>query len=416
MRLRIRENALASAVAVLALYVVGWLSLYGWAWTDYDDEARPALDALVGGHVLHFLQLAPAYGGSLVLRAPFVLITGLWGGGELSIYRAAAVPCLLASGVLGVWLVSRMRALGRSRTARAIALLLCVANPITLRALELGHPEELLGAVLCVGAVLVAIGDRPIWAGVLLGLALANKQWAILAVGPVLLALPGRRVRSLLTAGAVASIVLAPLVLAGSSSFAAQASLGSLRASPIFQPWQAWWFLGSHGHVVMGASGAIKVGYRTPPGWIAAVSHPLIAFLMIPLTLLCAAARRRHSRRRPNDALLLLMLLLLLRVVLDPWSNAYYPLPFLIALVVWEALTLDRLPVLALAGSFATWFVFQGATNPALGLSPDMQSLIFLACAIPAVLATALALFAPELAKGLNGPLLRRRQAVPNPA
>ncbi len=52
MRSRVRENALAGAVALLALYIVGWLGLYGWAWTDYDDEVRPALDALVGGHVL----------------------------------------------------------------------------------------------------------------------------------------------------------------------------------------------------------------------------------------------------------------------------------------------------------------------------------------------------------------------------
>ena len=121
MRLRIRENALAGAASVLALYVVGWLSLYGWAWTDYDDEVRPAFDALVHGHVLQFLQLAPAYGGSLVLRAPFVLVPNLWGGGDLAVYRAAAVPCLLASAALGVWLLARMRTLGRARSARGRA-------------------------------------------------------------------------------------------------------------------------------------------------------------------------------------------------------------------------------------------------------------------------------------------------------
>ena len=36
----------------------------------------------------------------------------------------------------------------------------------------------------------------------------------------------------------------------------------------IFQPWQLWWFLGSHGPVVRDAFGTVKVGYRTPPAWI----------------------------------------------------------------------------------------------------------------------------------------------------
>ena len=407
MRLRIRENALAGAASVLALYVVGWLSLYGWAWTDYDDEVRPAFDALVHGHVLQFLQLAPAYGGSLVLRAPFVLVPNLWGGGDLAVYRAAAVPCLLASAALGVWLLARMRTLGRARSARAIALLLCVANPITLHTLELGHPEELLGAVLCVAAVLVAMSDRPTWAGVLLGLAIANKEWAILATGPVVLALPERRLRALLTAGAVGVAVMAPLLIARSNGFVAQAS-GS---SAIFQPWQAWWFLGSHGHVVKGLFGNIKLGYRTPPGWIESIAHPLIVALALPLTLLCVRLRGHHRRRPAGEALLLLMLLLLLRCVLDPWDNAYYPLPFLFALLVWETLTFDRLPVLALVGPFAAWFVFQWAPGSSLNISADAQSLIFLGFAIPAVVANVVALYAPGLTERLAG-----RVALPRPA
>ena len=415
MRARVRENAVVAVTAALVLYIVGWLALYGWAWSDYDDEVRPALDALVGGHILHFLQLAPAYGGSLILRAPFVLIPSLWGGGELSIYRAAAVPCLLASGFLGVWLVAHMRELGRSRGARALALLLCVANPITLRALEYGHPEELLGAVLCVAAVLAAINDRPLWAGVLLGLAVANKEWAVLAAGPVLLALPRQRMRAMCAAGAVALLVLSPLLLGGSNGLTAQADLRAARSSVIFQPWQVWWFFGSHGHVVTGLFGAVKVGYRTPPGWIETFSHPLIAALGLPLTLLCVWRRRRAGSRPAADALLLLLLLLLLRFVLDPWDNAYYPLPFLIALVVWESVTFDRAPVRALAGSFATWFVFQGTTAPVFGLSADAQSLVFLAFAIPAVIATAVALYSPQLSQRLPG-ALRRRPPLPNPA
>ena len=115
--------------------------------------------------MLEFLRLAPAYGGSLVERAPFALLPGLWGGGQLAVYRMVALPCLLAAAVLGVWLVAQMRAAGRPTLWRAVALGVCVANPLTLRALELGHPEELLGGALCVAAVLLAARERPLWAG-----------------------------------------------------------------------------------------------------------------------------------------------------------------------------------------------------------------------------------------------------------
>jgi hypothetical protein len=408
MRSRVRENALPAAAAGVAIFVVAWLALYGWAWTDYDDEARPALDALVNGHFLHFLQIAPAYGGSLLMRSPFVLVTHLLGGRELAMYRAAAAPCLLASAVFGVWLVAHMRGLGRNRNAMALALVLCVANPITLPALEFGHPEELLGAVLCVAAVLAAMRGRPIWAGALLGLAIANKQWALVAAGPVLLALPDRRPRALLSAVAVAGAFAAPFLLAGSAGFTAVVKSGTAsNTSPIFQPWQAWWFFGSHGHIVRGLYGAIKVGYRSPPGWIEGIAHPLIVAVTVPLTLLCAWLRRRGLRRPPHEALLLLVLLLLLRCVLDPWDISYYSLPLLFALLVWETLTFARPPVLALAASFAAWFVFQWTTRH---LSADMQALTFLAVAIPAVLTAAVALYTPALGERI-GMRARRVQA-----
>ncbi|HTB49931.1 MAG TPA: glycosyltransferase 87 family protein, partial [Solirubrobacteraceae bacterium] len=214
MRQLARENALCAFLAGTASAVVAWLGLYGFAWNDYETEARPAFDALAAGHVLEFLRLAPVYGGSLLERAPFALLPSLWGGGELAVYRMVALPCLLAAAALGVWLVARMRAEGRSRLCRAVVLGLCVASPLTLQALEIGHPEELLGACMCVAAVLLANRNRMVPAALILGLAIANKEWALLAIGPVLLALPAkRRLLCLSIAGAVAAAVLAPLVL-----------------------------------------------------------------------------------------------------------------------------------------------------------------------------------------------------------
>jgi len=176
MRRVLRENATCALLAIAGCFTTAWLSLYGPGWNDYEVEARPAFEALVHGHVGEFLRLAPVYGGSLVERAPFALLPGIWSGGSLAVYRSVAVPCLLAAALLAVWLVARMRAAGRPRLDRALVLILCVANPVTLTALELGHPEELLGGCMCVLALLLAAAPsvsirRALAVGLLLGLA-----------------------------------------------------------------------------------------------------------------------------------------------------------------------------------------------------------------------------------------------------
>jgi hypothetical protein len=402
-------NLPAAAGAALGILIVSWFGLIDWAWTDYDREARPAFDALVAGHVWHFLALAPSYGGSLLMRAPFVLATKLWGGGELAIFRASAFPCLMASGILAVWLVSRLRAQGATRVARGLTLVLCAANPVTVLALETGHPEELLGAVLCVGAVLAAMGDRPGWAGVLLGLAVANQPWGVLAAGPVLLALPSRGSRSLAVGAGVAGACFLPLVAAG--GVVGQLHSAAQTNDLIFSPWQIWWFLGPHLHRILPAA---PWATRLEPHWLSLIAHPLIAAIGIPLTLLCVRLRRRRVPRPRNEAMLLLVLLLLLRCALDPWDNWYYPLPFLIALLTWEALTLRRPPLASLIATFATWALTQWVV-PAHGFSADAQSVTFLLLALPALALIVVSLYAP----GLWSRVAARRQrpaAVANPA
>jgi hypothetical protein len=399
---RVRENGLCALVAAGASATMAWLGLYGFGWNDYDNEARAAVEALVHGHVGDFLALAPAYGGSLIERAPFALVPGLWGGGELAVYRMLALPCLLAGALLGVWLVARMRSEGRSTLARAVTLGLCVANPLTLYALELGHPEELLGASLCVGAVLLAARPsnghgRSLLVGVMLGLAIANKQWAVLATGPVLLVLPARlRLTALLGAGATAAAFMAPLALSSGGFIAGTRSLAS-PASVIFQPWQLFWFFGHHGALVHGLFGAPKPGYRTAPAWSGAVSHPLILAVALATTVMVWLRRRRLTER---DALLALALLLLMRCMLDTWDVIYYPLPFILALLAWEVRgAKTRPPVLALASSLIVWVNFHWM---ALHLSPDAQAAFFMAWSLPLAAWLSLGVFAP------GRPVLRR--------
>jgi hypothetical protein len=397
-RLRLRDHGTALAFAALGVWAMSWVSLYGFGWNDYSTEVRPAYDALVAGHVWQFVQLAPGYGGSLELRAPFALLPALWGGREVAVYQLVSIPCLIAAALLGVWLLAQMRALGRDRLARATTLALCVANPVSLYALQGGHAEELLGAVLCVTAVLAAQRGHANWAGVALGLAIVNKQWALLAIGPVLVALPSRQLRALAISGAIALIFYAPLwIVAYAGHSATGAAGGALAGSSggvIFQPWQLWWFLGSHGAIVHSAAGVVKVGYRTPPGWIQSIDHPLLVLLGVPVTLL--AVRRG---RRAADAMLLLALLMAIRFAFDTWDTVYYPLPFIFALIAWESLERRRPPVLALAASVAVWLVFVVVPEHA---SADAQSVAFLLFAVPTLLALGRAVLAPRL--GLRRP------------
>ncbi len=93
-------------MALMGSALAAWLGLHEMIpGGDYESEARPSFEALAHGHVMSFLRLVPSYGGSLVERAPFALIPGLWGGGEQAVYRMVALPCLLAGAGLGLWLL-----------------------------------------------------------------------------------------------------------------------------------------------------------------------------------------------------------------------------------------------------------------------------------------------------------------------
>jgi hypothetical protein len=354
--------------------VLGAMGLLTPAFTDYELEAEPSLQALRAGDWVAFLQQAPAYGGSLVLRAPFALVPALWDGGDLALFRSMAAPCLLAGVVLSVALWRRARDTGCSRATCWLALLLVAANPLTLRALEIGHPEELLGGVLCVAAALTAGRGRPVAAGVLLGLAIANKPWAVLAVVPVVGILGDGRFKLLATAAATTTIVMLPLALAGG---AVQESAAVARTtSGIFQPWQIWWFLGEQGHVVMGVFGE-KADYRVGPAWLTGMAHPLVVLLPVAISL----AFLGRLRRGPwHDGLLLLAFALLLRCVLDPWNVSYYSLPFLLCLVAWEIHTERRPPVLSLAATLLCWVTL--VSLPSL-VHPDVQAAAYLAWSVP---------------------------------
>ena len=405
---RLRPAVLPAALAVAGLAALAWLGLYGFAWNDYDDEARLAVDALLRGDLRAFAALSPAYGGSLLLRAPFALAASALGGGDLAVYRALALPCLAAAGVIAVLVASRMRLAGKPALAWLTAIALIAANPIELRALELGHPEELLVGALCVGAALAAIARRPTLAAVLVGLAVAAKPWAVLAVPAVVALAEDRRVRTLVVAGAVAAAVMAPVAALNHDRFI-QSNQAVAQTSQIFQPWQAWWFAGRHGEVVRGLDGQVKPGYRAAPKWLSGLSRPLVVLAAIALTVLWW---RRSSDRR-LDALLLLALAFLVRCLLDPWDNVYYAVPLLLCLTAWEGLARREPPVVSLGTTALLWVTFEELPELA---SADLQSLAYLAWSVPLAAWLALRALAPQAlvrASSAVARLYSSREAAP---
>jgi len=406
LRLRL-ETRLWAALALAASAAMTW----GWAWNarhnDYGNEAMASFSALLHGHVVTFLQSAPAYGGSLLLRAPFALPASLAGGSALLVYRLAALPCLLAIGGLGVWLARDLRRAGGTMLACSAAVALCVVNPITYQVLRLGHPEELLGAALCVAAVLLAQRGRIGWAAIVLGLAVANKQWAILAVGPVVLAAPAHRWRLLLGAGVVASALVGPIVLSSATLASGTARVAVTSTGTIFNPWQVWWFFAAHGGLDPRIGLYIPPGFRLPPAWLGDRAHLFIVALAVPVTVVAALRRVRRQ-----DALLLLALLMLLRCWLDPWDVVYYPLPFLAALLAWETTVARRPPLRAATATAATWMIF---THLPPYLSPDAQALSFLIPSTLVLAALAAAVYRVPLLPGARTgvPRLERTPVAP---
>lgn len=401
-----RCHGVVAAAAAAGLALMAWLGLADFAFNDYDTEASTAVRALTEGHVGQFLHLAPGYGGSLAIRAPFALAPSLWGGGELADYRVLALPCLLSVGALAVWVAARMRGLGKSSLARGATIGLFVGSPLVLFTLEIGHPEEMLGGSLCVAALLTARAGRANWTGALLGLAVANKSWALIAVLPVLAAMPGGRRRAAVVAAGVAAAVLAPFLIAAHlGGRGASGGLGA-QSGPIFEPPQLLWWLGGHG-IVRGGNGLIKPGFRVEPHWLSAAAHPLVVAVSAPLTLLWL----RRRQRRPLEPLALLTLVLLLRCALDPWNDLYYAVPFFMALYTWDALSASRAPAIPLVVTVLCYLTWREVAG--LG-GPDVEALFYASWVLPLIAAISLWLYAPAWVDRVTARLTRRAQALPD--
>jgi hypothetical protein len=353
--LAVTALAVACMASVLALAPgSGDYQLFDQLSDSVGDNPAPAIDALVDGRIGAALDLHPWMGSlSLLLRWPFAAAGEAVGLGELAVYKLGALVCFIALGLLALALDRRLAAQGRSLTTRLIASGAMLINPATVSAVGQGHPEELLTTALCVGAVLVA-PRRPIAAALLLGLALATKQWALVALPVVIVAArPGGRWRLALTTIAIAGAITLPLVVGAPDrlwSIVAEASSPATLApanvwAPFAETRMRTYF---DGEAVRTAT-----GYAMPRS-LQPFPRPLI--LLAPIVLSLLALRR--GRLSAVDAVGLLALCFLLRCLLDPVNLAYYYVPFLTALVSYESLRWERPPILTLLAAAGVWVTF----------------------------------------------------------
>jgi hypothetical protein len=352
---------------VLAATLVALAALVAWAWPsrpfgDFAREAAAAAGALGRLDLGAFFAAAPAYGGSLLLAAPWAVLAEHTGRGTTWLYGWLLVPSLLA---LGAWAVAVGGALrDQPPLVWLAATALVAANPLAREAIAFGPGEELLVGVGCAAAVASAVRGRPALAGLLLGLAVGAKPWAVIAVGPVLWAARDRGdvVRIALPAASAAAALALPLLLLAPATVRSAATIAT-DAGAISHSSSVWFGL------------ELLRGADAPAAWVQRVTHPLALLAAVALPLVLGAARGR----RREDALLVLALALLVRCLLDTWTVEYYALPAILALAGHEALVRRRAPLgaaaltclvtLAMTGPLAApvaWAVFVSAGVGAL--------------------------------------------------
>ena len=291
---------------------------------------------------------------SILLRTPFAWLAARFGAGELGMYRAGIVPCLVVAGLLGIALARRPGGRDWNPSSLLLVPVLAIISPASLAAMRSGHPEEALGGALCVGAVLLALGKRATLAGVTLGLAVATKQWALIAVVPTVLALPQRMyVRTLLAAAVTAAVFYVPFVAGNPTAFldATRIEAHIVDASVP----ETVWLLASHDKRVH-VDGSPTLTYHAIPHWVVPLSHSAIVLIGVPILFLLRKRRLEHAA-----PLALLALFFLFRCVFDPADQDYFHLPFVLALLAWEVVAkrlVRGIPIATLVVIACLWLTF----------------------------------------------------------
>lgn len=350
--------AALSLYAVLSTATSGDYQLHG---AGSGDNAAPALYALVHGRLGVFLARQPLMGlSSLLLRAPVAWAGVSLGAGPLLVYRLGALACMLPAAALASWLALDARRRGAPLTGALAALIVVVGSP-TLAALAAGHPEEVLAATLAAGTLLAAERGHPALAGALAGVALGTKEWALVALPALALALPDGRARLRAVAAGLPPALALGLGPALANPAAFERAARTLGDSRLVTALSVWWPLASR---PLHPPPAAALAGTLPPGLdkTTALAIGLVLAAAAVLALAALAQRRRGWLRRSGrrvDPLGLLCLLALTRCLADPAPVQYYYVAVGIPLACWESAVRGRPPAGTLGLLAALWLLYE---------------------------------------------------------
>jgi hypothetical protein len=359
----------SAALACVALLISAHIAFSVRTLGDYPGDAGPAISALLHGSLRAFDRARPAMGAlSLLLRAPFTGLAYIGRPTQLSIYRWGSLPCVLSLALLALWLGRIARVRGAGVLGQWLILLVSLLNPVVSSSIATGHPEELLTSVLCIAALVAALETRALLCTILLGLALACKQWSVLAVLPVLFALDRSRVRALVGALVLAALVTAPEVLGAPVSFLHnQLHLADHRRGRTTSI-LSWFWLPAPNRTIHVVVEGVHISLRKHllPRALVDSAHTLL--ISVDVLVAAAVARMRGLPLRREDAFALMALVLLLRCTLCLETMPYYHAPLFADLLAWDALRGERIPIRALAAAGASYVLFE-RIEPVAGAS-----------------------------------------------
>jgi len=218
--------------------------------------------------------------------------------------------------VLAAGIVAVMRSSGRGRNGWEPAVLIAVActPPVFMCLQNLFHPQDLLAMGLILLGVSCAQRNTWVWAGVLMGLAFASQQFALLAVALLFVLVPAkRRLAFAASAVAVVALIVVPLMALSSGRALRVALTGSAGGGALTTsiPWELH-LTGSRANDVLRAL-------------------PVIAVVVLALW-----ARRRLSNAvmEPVALLSLLATSLAIRLVFEGGLYGYYFMASSVSIIV----------------------------------------------------------------------------------
>ena len=324
---RVGQRTRRALLAWSALWfgVMVWQGGTSWHYFVEGQQALADLDdRLAGGLHLYaalpYLQIGPV----AFLAASLATAAGTTAA--LVLAQVFGAACGLAVLLVLRGIAERMRPeLGQAELDRRLLSVALFFTPVwTFLAVGVTHLDDVLALLFVVLAVRAAATGRPVLTGVLVGLAVDSKPWAV-PFAALLLMVPGWRRRA---AGAAAVllvvlVVWAPFFLADPQT---------VRAVHYTIP-----------NTALSALRVLGVDDPRTPGW----TRPAQVVLGLGLGVL-AVRRRRWAA--------VVLVVVASRMVLDPGTNRYYVAGLVTGAAVWDLLgARSRLPWWSAAACLGLW-------------------------------------------------------------